>query len=368
MNKTEYSNHLDRLDFLDCVRGMAMLFVVYYHILFYDCMCYSVVNEIVIRWRMPLFFFVSGYFAVLMSYDKNLFSKRLENRFVRQLYPTLLVCLCFNIYLWIREDNSLMETVLHGIYDPTKRGYWFTMALVEAYVLYQGVTIALFKWNVSLSKQRYVYLGISLFFGLTYLYIFRDSSFNGVALQIYNVLCIPKLVSFIPFFFLGVTCRLFGTSFLSIIKLRYSLVVTLFVYVVAYLMSSMGYYSYDDSVVYYLSRIVGIFLILSWFANFENIFCSKTKLGRFLIRIGKNTLPIYLFHFFLIVSIPSLFDSYAAVKSSLCIHWYVELPIVLVVSVLLTEICLLLNKMIKYVPIMYDAIFNPLKLYQSIKR
>lgn len=60
----------ERLTYIDCLRGFGMILVVYQHILVIGLpeIGSSWLNDIIITFRMPLFFFISGY----VSYKHNI--------------------------------------------------------------------------------------------------------------------------------------------------------------------------------------------------------------------------------------------------------------------------------------------------------
>ena len=86
----------ERFEYIDALRGFTMLLVIYAH--FAGLVAQGADGDIGIfcsvimhRIRMPLFFFVSGFFAYAL-YDSALFRKRLRNRITKQLWPTVVVC------------------------------------------------------------------------------------------------------------------------------------------------------------------------------------------------------------------------------------------------------------------------------------
>lgn len=61
-----YSKKSNRLLHVDAIRGVTMLLVVYNHIVTF-CLpspCLTEINSILLLFRMPLFFFISGYYVV----------------------------------------------------------------------------------------------------------------------------------------------------------------------------------------------------------------------------------------------------------------------------------------------------------------
>lgn len=346
-----------RLEYLDSLRGIAMLFVIYFHLLAYHSEPISSVNDFVIRWRMPLFFFVSGFFALFTRCDSNLFKKRIRNRFVKQLYPTIVVWAIFILVSWLIGDESFSAYFKHGIYDPAKRGYWFTTSLVEVYILYAVVAYTLYRLKISLREQGVIYFALFLILGVSYISLFQTANPQGVFLQVYSVLSVEKFICLIPFFFLGLACRCFFEQISAMIEKTWFMVAAVLAF---FGVSCVSPVSTPESVAYFLSRIIGLIAMLSVFTHFRQYLDTTTAAGRYLNRIGRNTLPIYLFHFFLIILIPYGFAGYEELKMLLEQHWWIELPVVMSVSMLIAEICLTINRLIKRSNSFHRLIFNPI--------
>lgn len=289
MNNSQVNN---RLEHLDALRGMTMLFVIYFHILAYFAESDSIVNDCIMRWRMPLFFFISGFFATFKNYDGNLYKNRVYNRLSKQLYPTIIIFAIFIFVSWLMGTAPLKEYLLHGIYDPAKLGYWFTISLVEVYLIYTAISVALFFKKIDLKKQGMVYLLISVVSGLIYVLYLRSYSPEGILLKFYSVLSIAKFSALIPFFFLGVFCRIYETEFIKILSKPFASVVFFGLFLVMSLLSQENYQI--DSMIYYGSRVFGLMTVVSIFMCGKKYFDSTTLAGRYLIRIGRNTLPIFI--------------------------------------------------------------------------
>ncbi len=100
---------MPRIEYIDAMRGFTMILVVFSHVCKLTFATDSETNNIFILFRMPLFFFISG----LMSYSiytKQLMKKRIRNRILCQLLPTIIVaaifCATFSIpFRTIITDN-----------------------------------------------------------------------------------------------------------------------------------------------------------------------------------------------------------------------------------------------------------------------
>ena len=335
-----------------------MLFVIYFHLLAYSTEAQSVVNDFVIRWRMPLFFFVSGFFATFREFDYGLYKKRLSNRVFKQLYPTVVVWLIFIIYSWIIGNATFKEYFLHGIYDPAKRGYWFTSALVEVYMIYAVMTFVLFKLKINIQQQSWIFLFVAGLLVSIYTLFIRFYEPQGIILKFYNVFSIAKLCCLMPYFFLAIFCNIHIDKFFTVLRSPVFAGIMIWVYIVSSMFSNSS--SQLDSAIYFLSRISGLLSVLSLFTCFSGIFNASSSIGKYLIHIGRNTLPIYLFHFFFILTIPLFVEDYVVFRDSLNKYWYIEFPLVITLSAIISEICLLADRVIKRIPYCYRCIFNPL--------
>ena len=82
------------------------------------------------QFRMPLFFFVSGFVFYKKNYHygfnemKSLFQKKI---FVQVLSPLIFLFL----YCYIRKIDFC-----HLIFTAAKSGYWFTFVLLEFFIIY----------------------------------------------------------------------------------------------------------------------------------------------------------------------------------------------------------------------------------------
>ena len=91
---TEATSHKERLEWLDAMRGFTMILVVAYHVAqfgFDQTVKHSSSLSFLMLFRMPLFFFVSGFLAYKASAEWNLSSlfNMLAKKFRVQIIPTV---------------------------------------------------------------------------------------------------------------------------------------------------------------------------------------------------------------------------------------------------------------------------------------
>lgn len=122
-----------RIEYIDAMRGFTMLLVVFGHVLTHCLNNYteeSVVYCFFERFRMPMFFFISGYIAYKATayWDFCLFRKMLRKKAVVQLTPTFVF---FSFYGIVHGSN-----LLDGFIADGTGIFWFCQALFEMFVIY----------------------------------------------------------------------------------------------------------------------------------------------------------------------------------------------------------------------------------------
>lgn len=126
-----------RIQWLDAMRGFTMLMVVAYHtelLAFQETEKTSAAMTLLVLFRMPLFFFVSGFLAYSSRFAATLGDvAALVWKKVRiQVLPTL-VFLC--AYIIIRK-TGFANCLMQAMRSPMKWGYWFTWVLLQMFLIY----------------------------------------------------------------------------------------------------------------------------------------------------------------------------------------------------------------------------------------
>lgn len=108
-----------------------MILVVFSHV---ELSCMGIttptyLNEVLMSFRMPLFFFISGYIAYKesLAWDWGIWRTMSRKKLVVQLVPTLILGLLYT-YAYYGTDWQTFVTA-NG-----KLGYWFTIEIGRAHV------------------------------------------------------------------------------------------------------------------------------------------------------------------------------------------------------------------------------------------
>lgn len=127
----------NRIQYIDCLRGFTMILVVYSHVIGYAYLIdkNSFMNCYFMQFRMPLFFFVSGFLAYSFL-DKAKYFKKLKRRLLGQFFPTCVMLLLFDKYSQSNIASSLLDTY--------KNGYWFTLVVFELFLF---IPLSIIVWT-----------------------------------------------------------------------------------------------------------------------------------------------------------------------------------------------------------------------------
>ncbi|MBQ0136661.1 MAG: acyltransferase family protein, partial [Bacteroidales bacterium] len=118
-----------RIEYIDAMRGFTMMLVIMTHVAAWGLQSDSY-NHIFTVFRMPLFFFVSGFVFYKSNYEWN-WQNTLS--FLQKKLPVQIISpfLFFAAYVYLQHFD-LQESLI----SESKVGYWFTFTLFEFFVIY----------------------------------------------------------------------------------------------------------------------------------------------------------------------------------------------------------------------------------------
>ncbi|MCR5179660.1 MAG: acyltransferase family protein [Bacteroidaceae bacterium] len=303
-----------RLEWLDALRGFTMLMVVTNHIYstgFEMNPKYSMFMSLCVLFRMPLFFFISGFLAYKASFSWNwrdttsLISKKLQV----QVIPTLVIMTAF-IALTAKDFWGDMTYAWHS---PTKSGYWFTLVLLQMFLIYYAIC-SVASWverRFKLENRHFTDILLVFFLVISvaaYSTLYMPSWFSWHKEDFWRTTSITELVRNFQFFLLGNLVhrhwqrmqQLFDTSWLFPI-----LVLVAFLGAGDYLKWHLLRLQWAN-----LPRTLAMYALVlmcvAFFRYYQAWFTQEKRVGRFLQFIGVRTLDIYLLHYFFIPKIPEL--------------------------------------------------------------
>ena len=255
--------------------------------------------------RMPLFFFVSGFLFYKSNYIWNIknIGSFLNKKIFVQIISPLLFLLCYIEF----RDIPLLEAITH----PTKKGYWFTFALFNYFVLY----IAIKKVLDTIKIRERTSLVILLSIGTILYYINANTILLKLNIpeSILDVLTIKQSHFFI-FFVLGACAKRYIKKFENALTDSYLLAIAILLFFTLNIFVSITWTEMSgiEKLIIKTLRITlavcGIAITFGFFKKQENFFSKENRTANILKFIGKRTLDIYLLHyFFLSRNLPDIF-------------------------------------------------------------
>lgn len=325
-----------RIEYIDAIRGFAIILVVYWHLAFSMGIQWKTSIDKLWPFMMPLFFFISGYFAYSHFTSPSTFLNKIKPKIQGLLIPTFIVGTLYYI------ANHI--PILAVLMDINKRGYWFTLVLFEIFILYAILNLIIEKTPPN--YKRYIYWGIfitvSIFSMFTHVF---DGIFCWQLFSMFHV------VKYFPFFILGILARIDSEKFNKILENGWILTICIILYIT--------FSIYICKIGTAFNGYAGIVITYAFFHHHQAFFSSKNVLSSSLSYIGQKTLPIYLSHYFFIPSI--IVFKELCVQSADSNSWLTSILLLLALSFLVIGVCLFIEFFLRMTPPLYILLFGPKK-------
>ena len=338
----------NRIGYIDALRGMAMILVVYFHIAAYGFGSYEIgYNDIIERFRMPTFFFISGwlFYKAGRIWNREAITGMIRKKFMVQIVPTAVFML---LYLMM---FSLMDVSSFG---SDKKGYWFTFVLFEYFVIYI-MAEALFNRQSSTKGEMRV-LAVMLIFSICAFYYAKYYTRYAMELGVWKDLL--GFFSFVKirhiiFFWIGTFVRRHFDQFIQLTNNRYitAILIGLFTAIIVWptVLSINGV----EYIAYLVAGVSGTIICFTFFRIHAQHFSQKTWYGRSLQLIGRRTLDIYLIHYFVL--------PYNLVQPDVWLQYHhntLFVPIALILALWVVIISLLISSILRVSPLLAKYLFR----------
>lgn len=296
----------ERIVCIDVAKGFAILCVVIGHVLgfgFYgeQNVGKSLLFNVIYSFHMPLFVFLSGYVSFTVIKKDEILHDSIK-RFRSLIVPGIIIGL-----LTIRATS--FSDIIDFFTNSFKYGFWYVFVLFAFYILSYITNLSNINGMIKNSYVMYVVVAFVWYYVYRHIYIVPDI--------LNKILCLDLIVRYYPYFFVGNLIRKHG--FLKIIEQEW-----LFCVSVVWVLLSASIVD-NNSIKSILSVIDGshfaslVYTTLCTFLLYINAFSiimiimyivqkvlrinSLSSFIKIFTFLGKNTLYIYLFHFFFIYAI-----------------------------------------------------------------
>lgn len=336
-----------RIEYIDAMRGFTMILVVLNHIAGF---CLNIdgsvtsLNTYFYEFRMPLFFFVSGFVLYKSGIVWNLTHTA---AFLRKKFPVQIVstCIFFLAFTYVHSE-SLEENV----WSDSKGGYWFTYVLFIYFVLYSLIRMLALLLKLEGWKKDV----LALLFGGAFFVATIPSVMAKIPIddRLLGLLSFKHWCYFV-FFIIG-----------TVVKKRFDLFQRLLdgrVLLVGCLTLFFGLNIFREPVISvqynmfrFLTAVTGIIIIFSFFRSRSALFSTQTTIGKGLCYIGRRTLDIYFLHYFLLPLNLSEVVTVFSQHPMPVLEFFVSSAL----SLIVIAVCLIISNVLRLSPLMGHWLFG----------
>ncbi len=287
-----------RLHYFDVIKGIAIILVVMGHVMYFGIhnIDKAFILKILDKIHMPLFFFISGYFTYKISNNKIILPN-IYSRFKQLIIPFLCVSALWIYYFPHSGIESPMNSTWQGLYaDVWKNGYWFTLCLFEIILIYSILVPLLNKINnimLQILVYTIVYVAIGIFAHL------GDANINAY-------FGVPLIFQFLPIFFVGSIAKKYSEAFNNLFTNNVAISLTLLIggfliYYTCYFWEFPSMPQFVVEIAISLVHIAVVVIALAAIKPWSEMEFSKNTPSWVILKlqhIGKESLSIYLLHYF----------------------------------------------------------------------
>ena len=349
-----------RLEWLDALRGFTMILVVSYHVAQYgfgETWKTSSSMSFLMLFRMPLFFFVSGFLAYKATQVWNLrnLGGLLLKKVRVQLVPTvvffLLAMAILYKHFWPALDGALRSQF--------KGGYWFTLVLLYMFIIYYP-----FAWLESLLPRK-SWIPITLLFVASLLvyescylpkYFYWAFGYRRAHPMFLWESSIIQLMQYFPFFLYGNIVHRYWNQALRLMDSRWFFPVVVIVVVFATL-DAQKWHTLRMAwavIPLTLAKFLLLTIAFMYFRHYKDSFSKARPVGWTLQYIGRRTLDIYLIHFFFMPELPAV----GAFFKSFPHNFVIDTTLSIFIGMLVIGFCIVTSNILRISPIFKKWLFG----------
>jgi len=326
-----------RIGYIDAMRGFTMILVIFAHICHF-CFCNDRMgyNAVFILFRLPCFFFISGWLFEPIA--QRPFKTVARHKMMVQLVPTF-------IFLLLLAPPPFFFHQLGTL----KGGYWFTFVLFEFFILYMLIVRLGKKWRPWVALM----ITIGSFCCARYYHGFQTSSIGLLSWggNILGFLSVTLWRLFL-FFYMGTWVR---RHFDSFIRWTNKPAVFLLITFIFFIVASTPHFAnmWCEMLRFYVGGITGMWMVFTVF-RLSASWLMKLHLSKPLQYVGTRTLDIYLLHFFFL---PRFLEAYTGQLKAFDSQ-FLEFFVIMGISLVILALCLLVSYVIRLSPFLGHYLFG----------
>ncbi len=351
-----------RLEWLDALRGFTMIMVVAYHVCqstFLMDFKVSSSMPFLVLFRMPLFFFVSGFLAYKASLTWNLptLGSLLAKKLRVQLVPTAFF---FLFAMAVLYSEPFWDVVLKHLQEPTKGGYWFTWVLLIMFIIYY-----LFAYLESKLKWK-SWIPITLLFVLSMLlyetcYLPQHFSWafgrrGAPADSWLRMTSFIQVMQYFPFFLYGNIVHRYWNQAQRVMdsKWFFPFIVLIVIFCTLDVLKWHTLRMQWTNLPMTLAKFILLTMVFMYFRHYHQYFTSRTWIGRSLQYIGRRTLDIYLIHFLFLPNLPGIGTFFTSNRH----NFVMDTTLSVLLGLLIIGFCIITSNILRVSPFLKKWLFG----------
>lgn len=305
-----------RLDYFDQLKGVAILFVVVGHILYWSLGVKDTgLNHMYIIFYMPLFFYISGFWAFKNHESALDVFKNVMKTSLHLLVPFLTFCFLLSLF----RGTAFVNLLSRGGGE-----YWFLQVLFVLQLFFMIYGYCIRKVN-----NDVLYISLLV---VPYAVLILADRCQLISSSWSEALNVPNLENYYRYFFLGWLCRKYDRLFEILFKNKLVFALGAVLY-----LAKWYFYDVNNMLLSFLGSIGAIVMLQQFFMHYSE---SQNKGLNLLTYLGQHTMIIYLAHYFFIPDLVEVVKPLMAGDNM----FIVTLTLSLLVAFPIILACLLLGK------------------------
>ena len=346
-----------RMEWIDALRGFTMILVVAYHVSiqgFGESEKASSALPLLVLFRMPLFFFISGFLAY--KPDIHWTNNRLRMMIWKKIKIQVLPTIVFLFIAIVMLQPHLWDGIVYAFNSPTKSGYWFTWCLLQMFILYY-----LFEYAESRFTHRsWKPIAILWFVALCcYAVLYMPSWFKFPKANEHtflNASGIVQVMRYFHFFILGNIVRRYWHKWQQLFDSRWFFPLVVFLVVIC----SADIFKWHNLRFQWtnLPRTITMYgmllIVFMAFRYYQNTFTQQHRIGRWLQYIGVRTLDIYLLHFLFLPNLKMVGEFINTNKK----NFVIDITESVIIALLVIGFSLIISAVLRISPLFRQYLFG----------
>ena len=322
---------------------------------------WSAALQFFLLFRMPLFFFISGFLAYKASrvWNARTLGELTLKKMRVQIIPTVVF---FLLFLAMIPTTPFLHNLDEALASSMKAGYWFTIVL-----LYMLLTFYLFSYVESKLFRGYptppilillLFIVSLCMFETCYLprHFSWALGYKGQPNEFLNYTSLVEMFRYFPFFLYGALMHRYWERAQRLMDSRWFFPVV----VILALLTTLEVIKWHNlrlewaSLPHTLAMFLLLTMVFMFFRHYSDFFSDKTALGRGLQFIGRRTLDIYLLHYFFLPKLPMVGEFFRLNRHNFILDTTAALAVALVV----VAFCVITSQLLRVSPFLKKHLFG----------